>query len=122
MELLTTKQKKFVEGYLTSFNAQQAALDAGYSPNGVDVQASRLLRNEKVKKEINIRIEELNEKTADKRAYLIKFWEKVINDPETLVSAKLRASDMLAKYLGMYGNTMEVTGSSDKPIKVVWGE
>ena len=46
---LTTKQRAFVDEYLINgYNGTQAALKAGYSPNGADVQAFNLLRNTKI--------------------------------------------------------------------------
>ncbi len=46
---LTTKQRAFVDEYLINgYNGTQAALTAGYSPNGADVQAFNLLRNTRI--------------------------------------------------------------------------
>lgn len=45
---LTPKQLAFGLEYLVDLNATQAAVRAGYSPNGADVAGSRLLRNRKV--------------------------------------------------------------------------
>ncbi|WP_120497527.1 terminase small subunit [Kiloniella sp. EL199] len=42
---LTERQKRFVEEYLIDFNATQAAIRAGYSPNSVKQSASRTLKN-----------------------------------------------------------------------------
>jgi len=55
---LTDMQKAFVEHYTavgtkTHNNGAQAAIAAGYSPNGADVQASRLLVLDKVKRAID---------------------------------------------------------------------
>ena len=46
---LTPKQARFVEEYLIDLNGKQAAIRAGYSPGTAEVQASRLLRNAKVR-------------------------------------------------------------------------
>jgi phage terminase small subunit len=42
---LTPRQQRFVEAYLTSLNARQAALTAGYSSKTARSQAARLLTN-----------------------------------------------------------------------------
>lgn len=42
---LTPKQERFVEEYLCDLNATQAAIRAGYSENGAEVQGHRLLSN-----------------------------------------------------------------------------
>lgn len=49
---LTDKQRLFCIYYLKSFNATQAAIKAGYSPDTAHVQGSRLLSNAKVASEI----------------------------------------------------------------------
>ena len=51
--LFRSRQERFVAEYLVDLNGTQAAIRAGYSPNGADVQASRLLGNAKVKAAID---------------------------------------------------------------------
>lgn len=48
MEKLTPRQQRFVDEYLIDLNATQAAIRAGYSKNGAEVTASKLLRVAKV--------------------------------------------------------------------------
>ncbi len=45
---MTPKQERFVEEYLIDLNATQAAIRAGYSDRGADVQGCRLLGNARV--------------------------------------------------------------------------
>jgi phage terminase small subunit len=59
---LTGKQQRFVEEYLVSFNATQAALDAGYSARTAYSQGQRLLKNVEVKN----RIEEAMARRAER--------------------------------------------------------
>lgn len=49
---LTEKQCLFCLYYIRSFNATQAAISAGYSPDSAHVEGSRLLRNAKIVDEI----------------------------------------------------------------------
>ncbi len=53
MDDLTHKQRRFVQYYLQCFNGTRAAIKAGYSKKGAHVEASRLLRNAKVKRYID---------------------------------------------------------------------
>lgn len=46
---LTPQQARFVEEYLKDLNGTQAALRAGYSPNGAGVKASQLLAIAKIR-------------------------------------------------------------------------
>lgn len=45
---LTPREKKFCEEYLQTSKKEQAALAAGYSSKGAAVQASRLLKKDKI--------------------------------------------------------------------------
>ncbi|KIL46945.1 terminase [Jeotgalibacillus alimentarius] len=49
---LTDRQRLFCLYYVKSFNATNAAINAGYAPDSAHVEGSRLLRNAKVAKEI----------------------------------------------------------------------
>ena len=51
-EDLTEKQRLFCLYYIKNFNATQAAIKAGYSPESAHVEGCRLLKNAKVKAEI----------------------------------------------------------------------
>lgn len=49
---LTDMQRLFCLHYLKTFNATQSAIKAGYAPDSAHVQGSRLLSNDKIKREI----------------------------------------------------------------------
>ncbi len=51
--MLMSKQKLFVENYLISHNATEAAKLAGYAEKSAEVTGSKLLRNAKVKAKIS---------------------------------------------------------------------
>jgi phage terminase small subunit len=46
---LTEKRRRFVEEYLKDLNGKQAAIRAGYAPGSAEVEASRLLKDAKVR-------------------------------------------------------------------------
>lgn len=54
---LNARQAKFVTEYLVDLNATQAAIRAGYSPKGAEVTGSQLLRNPKVRAEVDAALE-----------------------------------------------------------------
>jgi len=68
---LTPKQQRFVEEYLIDLNATQAAIRAGYSVKGAEVQASKLLRIAKVEKAVKIGYQKKSEKAAIDAAYVL---------------------------------------------------
>ena len=62
--MLNTRQKKFVDEYIKSGNASKAARLAGYSADNSDVQGAKLLANEKIKREVKRRLDEIHEKNT----------------------------------------------------------
>lgn len=66
---LTAKQDRFCEEYMVDVNGKKAAIRSGYSENTADMQASRLLTNDKVIekiKELRIAQSQRTEITADR--------------------------------------------------------
>jgi phage terminase small subunit len=69
MPELTAKQRRFAMEYLVDLNATQAAIRAGYSPNGASVTGCRLLADPKIQAVVqkhNRKREERTEITADR--------------------------------------------------------
>ena len=60
--ILSEKELKFIESYLTYGNATQAVLDAGYKTQQPSRYASDLLRKEKISQEISRQISERDAK------------------------------------------------------------
>lgn len=56
---LTNRQRAFIENYLTTWNATEAARRAGYSAKTAYAQGSRLLKDAEVKSAIDQRLAEL---------------------------------------------------------------
>lgn len=61
---LTDRQERFCLEYVVDLNAKQAAIRAGYSPNGAAVNASKLLTNNNIKKKIDRLQAEIAKRTA----------------------------------------------------------
>lgn len=61
---LTTKQRRFIDAYLVSGNATQAAIEAGYSERSAYSQGSRLLKNAEVLEQVEGRLQ-ANAMTVD---------------------------------------------------------
>lgn len=80
---LTEKQARFVEEYLVSLNASQAALRSGYSAKTAYSQGQRLLKNA----EVQARIEEAQREAA-KRLEITK--ERVLREYARIAFSDLR--------------------------------
>lgn len=62
-ENLTAKQRRFAEEYAVDLNGTQAAIRAGYSNKGAEVQASELLRIGKVRLHVDKLLRERSKRT-----------------------------------------------------------
>lgn len=80
---MTPKQKRFCDEYMVDFNGTQAAIRAGYSTNTANMQASRLLSKDNIKKYVNVRQKALAEKTGITA-------ERVINEIAKIAFANMR--------------------------------
>jgi phage terminase small subunit len=69
---LTDKQLRFVLEYMIDNNGTQAAIRAGYSPNTAESQACRLLRNAKVRAEVEKRKQRVAESLEIDLKWLIR--------------------------------------------------
>lgn len=71
MSKLTIKQQAFADEYIITGNKYQSAIKAGYSENYAKGNVSKLLENERVKKYIEDRLEEIqSEKIASQKEVL----------------------------------------------------
>lgn len=106
---LNHRQKSFVDEYLSNgMNARQAYLTV-YQPDSemevVDVNASKLLSNSKVKEYLGVRMGELSQKTSKTREDIVKDLEKVTNkflEDGKLTPNALKAIELLAKMNGWF--------------------
>lgn len=105
MAELTPKQKLFAEEYCKDRNGKQAAIRAGYAERSAEMQASRLLRNDKVSDYVQQSIKvasEANQVTAEsviKELSRGAFAELDINDMKW--SDKMKCLELLCKNLGL---------------------
>ncbi|RAK21128.1 phage terminase small subunit [Anoxybacillus vitaminiphilus] len=86
MRKLTEKQKRFVEEYLIDLNGTQAAIRAGYSPKTAAEQASRLLKNVKVRAYIDERMAELSKRTGVNQERVLRELARIafVNAPDLI--------------------------------------
>lgn len=72
MKSLTVKQRRFVDAYIETGNAAEAARRAGYKSRNADVMGRENLRKPTVRKVLEARLKELeNAQIADAREVLI---------------------------------------------------
>lgn len=122
---LTQKQRRFIDEYIISGNATQAAIKAGYSEKYANTNASKLLQNTTIKAEIERRNAEIqSEKTAD-MIEVMEYLTSVMRGEQTEsvatskgvfsgveVSAKdrIKAAELIGKRNGAWTDKKELTG------------
>lgn len=68
---LTARQSRFVDEYLLEPNATQAYIKAGYSANGANTAAARLLANVRIQTAIQERMNERSQRTQVDADYVL---------------------------------------------------
>ena len=102
---LTQKQIRFVQEYLLDFNATQAAIRAGYSPQTARVQASQNLAKLNIRSKIEAEFE-LRRQSIDYDVQWVIEGLKEIHNLAMLkedYSAAVKALYLLGKHRGMFG-------------------
>jgi len=111
----TPKQKRFVEEYLIDFNGAQAAIRAGYSKKGADVQASQLLVIPKIAKAVEEGKKRLSIKSERDALWVVRQAERIyMRGTKILKSGHMRDAkaavkslEIIAKHLGMFVERVE---------------
>ena len=117
---LTLKQKAFCEEYLIDMNGTQACIRAGYSKKSSDAQASRMLKNVKVKAFLDKEIQKRSIRTgitADKvlqELAKIAFHDirRMYNEDGTLIPIK-DLDDDTASTISSFKTRIENKGEAD---------
>ncbi len=122
---LPGKRARFVEEYLVDFNGTQAAIRAGYSARTAYSQASRLLNDVKVQAELERRRRDLIERTELSQDRVLEEVRRLAFHPIQpgihSASQKIRALELLGRYLGMWdgkGGQQHETVQSQKIILI----
>lgn len=116
---LRPKQQRFVEEYLKDLNATQAAIRAGYSVKAATEIGSRLLTFAKVKRTIEIEQAKLSERCNVKADWIVKRLreEADARGEGTTHGARVKALELLGKYLGLFIERQEHSGPGGKPVE-----
>jgi len=132
--VLTPRQQKFIDEYMISPNATQAAIRAGYSPKDADVQGPRLLGNVRIARVIEERQAVIAAKAAVSQEYVLVNLKDVVArclqaEPvydkfghptgEFAFDSKgaTAALQLLGKYLGIFIDRKEITGPNGGPLQ-----
>ena len=101
------KRKIFVSEYARSGNATEAAKKVGYSERTAYSTGQRLLKNAEIVKEISKIQNEALEKAEMSIADVVNLVKGIATGGKS-ETVRLRAMDMLLKYLGAYNDDMKL--------------
>lgn len=118
---LSIKQKTFIAEYLKDGNATRSAITAGYSEKTAKEQGARLLTNVNVKDELAKRFKRQQERTEITADYVLNGIKAVAESTEK-DNDKLKAFELLGKYLKLFTEKTEVTGKDGGPLTFVWDD
>lgn len=125
---LTLKQQRFIDEYIISGNATQAAIKAGYSEKTAAVTATENLRKPNIKAELDRRNAEIQSaKTMDMQEVMERLAamgrgetteETVTNKGDVIETStrnadKLKALELIGKRFGAWTDKKEVNGNLD---------
>ena len=104
---MTHRQELFIQEYLNSLNATQSAIRAGYSPKTAYSIGQRLLKNVEVLRAINTAMNERKNTLIATREQRQEFWTAVMNDCDTAMKDRLKASELLGKSEGDFTDKVQ---------------
>ncbi len=106
------RRRRFIENYLASGHGTQAAIDAGYSPKGAHVTASRLLKDAKVVAEIAKGQAARAERVQVTADYVLQrlMMEAEREGEGSSHAARVSALEKLGKTLAMFTDKTEHSG------------
>jgi phage terminase small subunit len=102
---LTEKQQRFVDYYLTSGNAEEAARRAGYNARG---NTTKLLQNTTIRKAIEKRNKQLESERVANMEEVKLFWTATMRSEETDLKHRLKASEYIAKTNAAFIDKQEI--------------
>ena len=100
--MLNHKQQLFILEYQRTLSATQAAINAGYSERTAYSIGCRLLKKVEVQQALKQNFEEKRDNLIADVTTIQQFWTETMNDSECDMKHRLRASELLAKSLGLF--------------------
>lgn len=137
MSDLTERQTRFIEAYMISGNATQAAIEAGYAAESADGEGSRLLVNVRIAEELEkrrkaralraeidadwvlLRFKDISNRCMQAEPVLIFDGEKWVESGEYKFDSNgaNKATENIAKHIGFYAKDKEKPQETKKARK-----
>lgn len=120
-ELPTDRRRLFVRLYMVTLIGSHAAKDAGYAEGSAEQEASRLLRDVKVRAAVDAGLRQLADDAHISRAWVLQRLKLNAIDAHDKgeLQASTRALTTIAKYLGMLDKDLNINLTGDATARVV---
>lgn len=133
MARLTIKQRKFIESYIVSGNATQAAIEAGYSKKTAAQTGNENLRKPDIMKALEKRTEELQSEKVDSQQDIIEFLssvrrgevkEKLVTPSGMIVEVpakitdRVKAAELMGKRYAMWTENRNINATVG-PVQII---
>jgi phage terminase small subunit len=115
MQELTTKNKRFIEEFVTCFNATKAATNAGYSEKTARSIGCELLTKPDIRSAIKQKLEELSADSYVSREVILTglLKEAMGTGENSTPTSRVSAWSQLGKLSGLYTDTSPQTSVDD---------
>ena len=100
--MLNHKQQLFMLEYQKCLNATKAAKAAGYSPKTAGSIGFELLKKPEIQQALQHGLQERSNSLIAGVSRIQEFWTQTMDDSDADLKHRLRASELLAKSLGMF--------------------
>jgi phage terminase small subunit len=118
LNMLTPKQRRFVDEFLVDLNATQAAIRAAYSPRTANEQGARLLAKGSVADAVEVAQKARSERLQITQDEVLRGLrqEATLSGKGASHGARVSAWGLLGKHLGMFTERTQQLGPDGKPI------
>jgi phage terminase small subunit len=113
---MTPKQEMFVKEYLIDLNATQAAVRAGYSEKSSMEIGYQLLRKTSVQGAIQKALNERTKNVEITTEWVLQGIKDIADNLDEQTKDRLKAYELLGKYLKLFTDKHEVSGAAGGPI------
>ncbi len=116
-ELMSEKQKAFCDHYITSTNATEAAIKAGYSKKSARAMGCENLTKPYIKEYIELRLKELEDARVADATEVLQYLTRVMRgeekdqfDMEASLQDRTKAAELLGKRYRLFVDKQEING------------
>lgn len=117
---LTRKQEAFINEYCITLNATQAAIKSGYSQKTAYCIGEENLRKPYIKQAIDERLKDKANKNNITADFVLNEIRAIAVDTKNKTNDRLKALELLGKYLKLFTDKVETKIETNEPIQVVF--